>query len=219
MSSIDKSIVSNLEGELGSIDYGEDELNQAFKSLDEETKKKVLKYENKVIQISILRNILNKDLKALYEGLSELEKNKLDALPIRDKFMLLKNLIKNKKSDIDNSGIKRKAPLTPEGTPPPINAPETNQCKASLIQKIEQELKFYSAIDAEDMLNFMCSSEVQNIQKRMAKYHFKRIDESSFDIQIKAYKMIIDEIKKTGTSYVFDKDRYLESSPTDFEKN
>ena len=59
MSSIDKSIVSNLEGELGSIDYGEDELNQAFKSLDEETKKKVLKYANKDIQISILRNILN----------------------------------------------------------------------------------------------------------------------------------------------------------------
>ncbi len=222
MSSIDKSIVSNLEGELGSIDYGEPELNQAFKSLDEETKKKVLKYENKVIQISILRNILNKDLKALYEGLSELEKNKLDALPIRDKFLLLKNFIKNKKPDVDNSYIKRKAPLTPEGTPPPKfnpSEPETNPCKASLIQKFEQELKFYSAIDAEDMLNFMCSSEVQNIQKRMAKYHFKRIDESSFDIQIKAYKMIIDEIKKTGTSYVFDKDRYLESSPTDFEKN
>ena len=59
MSSIDKSIVSNLEGELGSIDYGEDELNQAFKSLDEETKKKILKYQNKDIQISILRNILN----------------------------------------------------------------------------------------------------------------------------------------------------------------
>ena len=77
MSNIDKSIVSNLEGELGSIDYGEDELNQAFKSLDEETKKKILKYQNKDIQISILRNILNQDLKTFYEGLPELEKNKI----------------------------------------------------------------------------------------------------------------------------------------------
>ena len=115
MSSIDKSIVSNLEGELGSIDYGEDELNEAFKSLDEETKKKVLKYQNKDIQISILRNILNQDLKTLYEGLPELEKNKIDALPIRDKFMLLKNLLKNKKDSSHH---------TPPFGPPPKNISE-----------------------------------------------------------------------------------------------
>jgi len=123
MSSIDKSIVTNLEGELGSIDYGEHELNQAFKSLDEETKKKVLKYKNKDIQISILRNILNQDLKAFYEGLSELEKNKLDVLPIRDKFLFLKN----KKQDIDNSGIKYKGPKEDSSHTPPFPPPKNIQ--------------------------------------------------------------------------------------------
>jgi hypothetical protein len=42
MSAIEKSIVSNLEGELDTIDYGEPGLNTLFKSLDSETKKKIL---------------------------------------------------------------------------------------------------------------------------------------------------------------------------------
>ena len=44
MSFIDKSIVSNLEDEFKSTDYGEPRLNQLFISLDKETKKQILKY-------------------------------------------------------------------------------------------------------------------------------------------------------------------------------
>ena len=90
MSAIEKSIVSTLEGELESIDYGEPGLNTLFKSLDSETKKKVLKYSKKEIQISILQNLADPELKEFWNSLSQKEKNQLDSFGIRDRFLFLK---------------------------------------------------------------------------------------------------------------------------------
>ena len=42
MSSIDKSIVSILEGDIESMDYGVPEFNKLFKGLDSKTKKKLI---------------------------------------------------------------------------------------------------------------------------------------------------------------------------------
>lgn len=97
MSAIEKSIVSNLEGELESIDYGEPGLNTLFKSLDSETKKKVLKYSKKEIQISILQNLADPELKEFWNSLSQKEKNQLDSFGIRDRFLFLKQKLKDKK--------------------------------------------------------------------------------------------------------------------------
>jgi hypothetical protein len=94
MSAIEKSIVSNLEGELESIDYGEPELNTLFKSLDSETKKKILKYPNKEIQLSILRNLADPELSEFWNSLTEKDKLKIDSFGIRDRFVFL-----NMKSD------------------------------------------------------------------------------------------------------------------------
>jgi len=112
MSSIEKSI-SNLEGELESIDYGDAELNTLFKSLDQETKKKILKYPKKEIQISILKNLSDPELTQLWSELSEKERRQLEAFGIRDKFVFLRDLLKKrkageieKKSDKDSTSSK-----------------------------------------------------------------------------------------------------------------
>ena len=97
MSFIDKSIVSNLEDEFKSTDYGEPRLNQLFISLDKETKKQILKYLKKDVQIDILRNMLNPELNSLYDSLSEKNKNKIDTNGIRDKYMFLKIMLEDKK--------------------------------------------------------------------------------------------------------------------------
>jgi hypothetical protein len=97
MSAIEKSNVSNLEGELGYIDYGEPNLNALFKSLDSETKKKILKYQKKEIQISILQNLADPELSEFWNSLSQKEKSKIDSFGIRDRFVFLKQLLKDKK--------------------------------------------------------------------------------------------------------------------------
>jgi len=107
MSAIEKSIVSNLEGELESIDYGEPELNTLFKSLDSETKKKILKYPNKEIQLSILRNLADPELSEFWNSLTEKDKLKIDSFGIRDRFVFLKQMLKDKKrNEVEKSKAK-----------------------------------------------------------------------------------------------------------------
>ena len=80
MSSIDKSIVSILEGDIESMDYGVPEFNRIFKSLDMATKKRLLKEhpDNKDIHIGIMKNIKDQEIQELWDSLSEEEKEKID---------------------------------------------------------------------------------------------------------------------------------------------
>jgi hypothetical protein len=95
MSSIEKSNVPNLEAE---HDFGDPELNKVFKELDEKTQQQILSYpKEKDIQVSILRNIANPEINALYKSLPNETKAKLDKLKIRDKYLLLLNMLKDKK--------------------------------------------------------------------------------------------------------------------------
>lgn len=96
MSTIEKSIISNLEGEIETIDYDNNYLNQLFKNLDIETKKQILKYPKKEIQIEILKNLADNELNAFLNSLSENKKQQLETFGIRDKYKTLKDLYKKK---------------------------------------------------------------------------------------------------------------------------
>jgi len=121
MSSIEKSNVSNLEDE---HDFGDTELNKVFKELDNKTQKDILYYPKKEIQISILRDINNPELKSLYNSLSEKQKAQVDSGKIRDKYSMLKTLLKTRKEKEVNIPSSDSA-KTPEGPPPPLsNIPE-----------------------------------------------------------------------------------------------
>jgi hypothetical protein len=113
MSIPDKSILAEIEADIESIDYGEPELNETFKNLDSETKKKILKLK-KEFQITLLKNMADPELKALWMSLSEENQTKLNALPIRDKYVMLRTLLKSKNK-------KEEKPKTPDFPPPPAS--------------------------------------------------------------------------------------------------
>ena len=117
MSSIDKSNISNLEGKPESIDFGEQELNNLFKGLDEETRKKVLKYPTKEIQIEILKKLNDPELTELWNGLPEKQKKQLDSFGIRDRFLFLKDLLKKRKEKASKLSLFK--PRSPDEPPPP----------------------------------------------------------------------------------------------------
>jgi hypothetical protein len=94
MNTIEKSHVSNLEGD---YDFGDPELNKIFKELDEKTQKDILYYPKKEIQISILRDISNPELKSLYNSMTTKNKAQVDSYKIRDKYTFLKQLLQTKK--------------------------------------------------------------------------------------------------------------------------
>jgi hypothetical protein len=102
MTSIEKSINSNLAGESENINFGEDSLNELFKSLDEETKKKILKYSKKDIQISVLKNMLDPELSELWNNMPDKQKKQLDSFGIRDRYVFLKDIFKKNKGKLDN---------------------------------------------------------------------------------------------------------------------
>ena len=76
--------------------FNDENLNKLFKNLDEETKKKILKYPKKDIQIEILRNLSNTELTKLWDSLNEKEKKHIDSFGIRDRFIFLKDKLKKK---------------------------------------------------------------------------------------------------------------------------
>jgi len=81
--------------------FGEDNLNELFKSLDEETKKKILKYPTKEIQIGILKNMSDPELAELWNNISDKQKKQLDSFGIRERFIFLKDILK-KKGNMEN---------------------------------------------------------------------------------------------------------------------
>lgn len=71
------------------IDYGENSLNELFKTLDSKTKGEILRYP-KEAQIEILKDIQNPELKNFWNKIPEKEKKELDALKVRVKYTVLK---------------------------------------------------------------------------------------------------------------------------------
>ena len=122
MSSIDKPIVSILEGDIESMDYGVPEFNKLFKSLDSKTKKKLVKDfppdkpDNKDIHIGILKNIKDPELQKVWNSLSEEEKEEIDELDIRSKYLRLRGMIKKDKKPLPKplSSSEKFIPKTPE---------------------------------------------------------------------------------------------------------
>jgi hypothetical protein len=71
------------------IDYGENSLNELFKTLDSKTKGEILRYP-KEAQIEILKDIQNPELKNFWNKMPEKEKKELDELKVRVKYIVLK---------------------------------------------------------------------------------------------------------------------------------
>ncbi len=136
MSSIEKSNISNLED---MNDFGDSELNKVFKELDEKTQNDILKYTKKEVQIEILKSINDPELKKLYDNLSSKSKSKVDSVGIRDKYMLLRDLLKKKKAP-------EKSIITP-GPPPALYEPKSpdNPPKIGIIVPFRDSDKIFFA--------------------------------------------------------------------------
>lgn len=93
MSSIEISNIPKLDKN----DFGDAELNRVFNGLDEKSKNEILNYAKKDVQIEILKRINDPELTRLYNGLSPKTKTQIDSLKIRDKYIVLSEMLKDKK--------------------------------------------------------------------------------------------------------------------------
>jgi hypothetical protein len=132
MSSIDKSIVSSIQADIESIDYGAPDLNLVFKNLDSETKNKILKLK-KEFQVDILKSISNPEIQELWMTLPSETKTKFDSFGIRDKYRFLKKIINEKKEkekeilkEKENKIIKTDSP----NFPPPAHLLKSSKKEA-----------------------------------------------------------------------------------------
>jgi hypothetical protein len=107
-----------------SIDFDNNEINLFYKSLDEETKKKLSKY-SKEIQTSILKSMKDSELTNLFNSLSQKEQTQLESIGIRDKYLILKKMLKDKekkkileekKNPVESKKTSFNIPAQPETT-------------------------------------------------------------------------------------------------------
>lgn len=124
MSSIEKSNVSNLEG--NNPIFEDPELDKTFKELDEKSKEEILSYP-KETQISILKDINNPDLKVLYKSLQGKIKEEVDAKKIREKYGMLKFLLRKK------SEAPAKESVKPVETVKPVEIDSKEKPKIAII--------------------------------------------------------------------------------------
>ena len=98
------------------IDFGVPSLNEFFKTLDEETQTKITKISKKEDQQFEIELLLNPQLKNFYDSFSSKDKQKIDALPFKEKKGILLKLLQKKEEK-----RKEKSPSsthTPEDIPP-----------------------------------------------------------------------------------------------------
>jgi hypothetical protein len=128
MSSIDKSIIPTVEAaDIESIDFGEPDLNEAFKNLDRDSQQKILKLK-KEFQIGVLKSTIDPELRELWETLSEDIQTKLNSIGIRDKYRFLKKMLDDKKAKekvAEESTAKVFTPKSPSSPPPPVFKPKS----------------------------------------------------------------------------------------------
>jgi hypothetical protein len=113
----EKLQVSNLEEGNENLDFGDPKLNETFKNLDNETKKKILKYPKRDVQIGILKNLSDPELTSFWNSLPDKQKQQLDSFGIRDRFIFLKDLFK-KNASKRPVPVKKYSPQSPDEPPP-----------------------------------------------------------------------------------------------------
>ena len=151
MSSSDKSNVSNLED---MNDFGDPQLNKVFKELDEKTQNDILNYQKKEIQIEILKSINDAEIIKLYNSLSGKTKDKVDSVKIRDKYMILRDLLKEKEKNknINLKKLSEQQPTTLDNNPPkrerigiivPFRDSEEGKPRTQQLNKLVDYMKSY----------------------------------------------------------------------------
>jgi hypothetical protein len=83
------------------IDYGDVKLNEFFRTIDKEQQNEILKYNKQQIQKEILQNMLNPELNNYFDKLSDEDKATVEQYGIRDKYILLKQMIKYKDKGVE----------------------------------------------------------------------------------------------------------------------
>ena len=103
-------------------DFGSSELNDVYANLDVSTKAKFDTIKNDKIKIQLLKDISNPELSVLFNNLSKETQKEYENFGLRDKYTLLKELLKNKKQEPlkkDSTPLSIFIPKSPEDSPPP----------------------------------------------------------------------------------------------------
>jgi hypothetical protein len=137
------------------IDYGENSLNELFKTLDSKTKGEILRYP-KEAQIEILKDIQNPELKDFWNKMPEKEKKELDALKVRVKYNVLKTKyaefqeMKSKIAKLKNKENAEKQPdvLVANNANNAINTELNDEEFLEMMKKKVDELKNTEKVDA-----------------------------------------------------------------------
>ena len=81
-------------------DFGSSELNEVYANLDGPTKEKLDKIKNEKVKINLLKDISNPELNDLFNKLSAKTQKEYEDFGIRDKYLMLKELLKRKKENV-----------------------------------------------------------------------------------------------------------------------
>ena len=133
------------------IVYEDEIINKIFKGLDIETKNKLLKdfpynENNKNIHVGILKNIADPKIKEIWKTLPEQKKQELDKKNIRDKYLFLREMVKDFKptviTPLSSSESEPGSSLSLEVTPKEYWE-NKNMIKGS---KLNDPSKYYSSL-------------------------------------------------------------------------
>ena len=197
------------------LDFGDTKLNILFINLDEETKKKITKYPKKDIQIEILKNLEDPEFTELWNNLPEKQKNQLDTLGLRDRFIFLKDLSKKKKAKAENNySIQPKIEEVQLEEYPSSEEDEKNEFKISKeLKSITPQTRF------NNLVKIFYNNVAGELEVKFGTKGIKSITKNNYDNVVKKLKSsgfsVIGE--ETGNYYLRINCEFLDSTTGRFK--
>jgi hypothetical protein len=217
------------------FDFGSDEINKIYNELDDKTKNEIDELPKLEIKIRLLKDISNKDLQLLYNNLNSKEKAEIGSFNVRDKYAMLRYLLKKKnkeqvvsqylKPDFNPVIVEKDAPeeLLKEDFEENINEEENTQNKVNLVdlkqsQKNSQK-DFANLIKLYYQSNpFSHSNKNHELEVRFGSRGIKPLNKNDYDSVIKKLKSLgFTSVNEVGTSSLKIQCEYLDKNTGKFK--
>ncbi len=209
-------------------DFGE-ELNKVYESLDDKTKKEIDSFPKMEIKIMTLKNIQDPELKKVYEGLNEMDRKKINLLNLRDKYLLLKQILKKRKNV---NAVIEETKITEDLTPPKeIFKEESDILEEGEIDESKKQLNITTGKQNDSqklfakLVNlfynsnpFTLTNKNHELEVRFGTRGIKPLNKNDYENVIKKLKSVgFESINEVGTYSLKIQSEYLDKNTGKFK--
>jgi hypothetical protein len=197
-------------------DFESRELNEIYNGLDAKTKKEIDELSKIEFKIALLKDISKKELQIIYENLSVKEKTKLDSLKIRDRYSILKQILKKQQDVIPVKAVEVEVEVEVEEEGEQqrnVGLVDLKQTQKNAQKDFANLIKLYYQANPYSVTN-----KNHELEVRFGTRGIKPLNKNDYDSVIKKLKSLgFTSVNEVGTSSLKIQCEYLDKNTGKFK--